>query len=90
MFRSTTLATVREVLASVGGQLRHTPLHGKMLVIERVALIGSYNLLAADPYGTAERSRDELSVEISHWAGSSSDLASGPLRIARRLRPIPK
>ena len=59
------LAVVESLCAELGAELRHLPRnHAKFVLAGDAAVVGSYNFLAADPYGTAQQSR-ELSIEIA-------------------------
>jgi len=56
---------VADLCSASGVELRHLAhQHAKFVLADDTAVVGSYNFLAADPYGTAERAR-ELSVELA-------------------------
>jgi phosphatidylserine/phosphatidylglycerophosphate/cardiolipin synthase-like enzyme len=58
------LKTLSEQVKILGGGLLVRPSsHAKVLVADDAALVGSYNFLATDPFGTAAATR-ELSLEI--------------------------
>jgi hypothetical protein len=59
------LAAVEALCAESGAELRSVPRnHAKFVLSGDTAVVGSYNFLAADPYGTAQQSR-ELSIQIA-------------------------
>lgn len=58
------LNAVQALCAASGADVRHLPRnHAKFVLAGETAVVGSYNFLAADPFGTAQQSR-ELSIEI--------------------------
>lgn len=58
------LAELTQTVKELGAKLLVRPsLHAKVLVADDTAIVGSYNFLATDPFGTATATR-ELSMEI--------------------------